>query len=289
MNILHAYSKGFKDTVRSLRMVSWYYLITLLLGLTLVIPYHGVLQEAAGHSMDTVKLLKGFDYTVFKEITHFHGEGIQAFFTAGFWLVLLFMIIGTFLAGGILDQLMARDRRFSPSAFFAGCGKWFWRFLRLMFYHLIVQILVAAIVYGPMAFVLIRKFQNGANEPQLFHTILPFVILHLLIALYFLIIADYARISIVATGTKKVFKQYWRSLAFVSSRFFGTYGLYLLLLVVPLVTLWVFSGISRNVNVNTGMMVLVMLLVQQLFIWLRSGFRIWIYAAQAEYYLTSPD
>ncbi len=285
MNILNAYSKGFKDTVHSLRMVSWYYLVTLVLGLSLALPFHDVLKEAAGKSMDTIRLLKGYDYTVFSEIMHFHGQGIRAFYLAGLGLVLLFMVIGAFLAGGVLDQLVRKDGKFSLSSFFAGCGEWFWRFLRLTFYHLIVQVLVAAIVYGPMAIVVIHKFKGGANEPQLFYTILPFVILHLLIALYFLIIADYARITVVHTGTTKVFKQYWRSLAFVSRRFFATYGLYLLLLVTLLITMFIYFKFSGMIPGHSVWMVLVLLLVQQCYIWLRSAFRVWIYAAQTEYYL----
>ncbi len=285
MNILNAYFTGFRHTARSWRMVSWYYLVTLLLGLILAVPFHGILREAAGKSMDTIRLLKGFDYTVFREITHFHGAGIRAFYSAGLWMVLLFMIVGAFLAGGILDQLMQKERKFSLSAFFAGCGRWFWRFLRVTFYHLIIQVLVAAIVYVPMGLIVFRKFRGGAAEPQMFHTLLVFLILHLVIALYFLIIADYTRIAIVATGTKKVFKQYWRSLAFVSRRFFATYGLYLMLMVIPLITVYLLK-ITKAWNIDSAGMVLVMLLMQQLFLWLRSGYRVWIYASQTAYFRT---
>ena len=40
------------------------------------------------------------------------------------------VVLSIFLAGGVLDRL-ARDRAVGAHAFFAACGAWFWRFLRL--------------------------------------------------------------------------------------------------------------------------------------------------------------
>src|SRR5690606_4048382 len=40
------------------------------------------------------------------------------------------IVLSIFLAGGVLDRL-ARNRTVGAHAFFAACGAWFWRFLRL--------------------------------------------------------------------------------------------------------------------------------------------------------------
>jgi hypothetical protein len=45
-------------------------------------------------------------------------------------LIGVHLLLSIFLAGGLLDR-MARDRQVGPHAFFAACGLWFWRFLRL--------------------------------------------------------------------------------------------------------------------------------------------------------------
>ena len=194
------------------------------------------------------------------------------------------LLVSVFLTGGIVGYLLAEERKLSLSSFFADCGKWFWRFFRLTLYNIIVQLLVAAIVYVPMALILIGRFKGGANEPHLFYPVLLFILLHLLIAIYFLVIADYSRFMIVTTGSKKVLKQYWAALKFVSRRFFATYGLYLLLLSVPVITVYLYFKISGVMHVTSVLLILLMLLIQQLFIWLRSGYRVWIFASQVEYY-----
>ncbi len=286
MNILQVYAKGFKSTVHTLCMVTLVYLITLVTGLSLVIPFRSALQEASGMSMNVAGLLKDFDYTTFREVMHFHGDGIRAFMGAGFWVALFFVLIGIFLNGGIVGQVIQGKRNYTLTGFLADGGRWFWRFFRVSLYNLIIQVLVIAIVYVPMVLILAGKFKGGASEPQLFHTLLIFLVIHLIIAVYFMIIADYTRISIVGTGTKKVFKQFWRSLKFVSCRFFGTYGLYLILLVVPAITVYIYFKISGAMHVDAALLILLMLLVQQVFIWLRSGYRVWIFASQAKYYRT---
>jgi len=196
------------------------------------------------------------------------------------------MLVSVFLTGGIVGNLLAEGRKFSLSSFFADCGKWFWRFFRLTLYNLVVQLLVAAVVYIPMALIFFRRFKTGANEPQLFYPILIFIVIHLIIAIYFLVIADYSRFMIVTSDSKKVLKQYWKALRFVSRRFFSTYGLFLLLFMVPVITVFLYFKISGSINVNSALLILLMLLIQQLFVWLRSGYRVWVFASQVEYYRT---
>lgn len=288
MNIIQSYFKGFRNTVQSLRMVTLIYLVTLILGLSLSIPFMSTLKEASGLSLDTAKLLKGFDYTAFKEIMRFHGEGIRTFFGIGFWVSLFFLILSVFLTGGILGRLSDMSRDFSLKSFFGDCGMLFGRFFRLSIYTLLMHLLVAVIVYTPLGLIFMGKFEGGASEKQFFYLFLIFAIIHIIVAIWLLIITDYTRIMLVGSKSKKVLKQFWKALKFVSHRFFGTYGLYLLLLVAPVIILILYFKLSGLLNVASALMILLMLLIQQLFIWLRAGFRVWIFASQVSYYQTHP-
>ena len=102
MSLLKAYSRGLSRTLHSLKMVSLIYGVILFTGLVFLFPFHSVLKEAAGLSMAVQKMMKGFDYTVYSELLHFHGDGVRAMMTAGLGLVLFFVIVSIFLAGGIL-------------------------------------------------------------------------------------------------------------------------------------------------------------------------------------------
>jgi len=285
MSILKAYSRGLSRSIRSLKMISVVYGVVLFTGLLFLFPFLSALREASGLTMAVEKMMQGFDYTVYSELLRFHGEGLKTMMMVAFWLVLFFVVVSVFLAGGILGRLVDREKRFSLSSFFADCGRWFFRFLRWGFYYVILQGLVAAAVFVPAGFLLAKRFKAGVPEDHLFHTALWFGILYLILSFWFVIIGDYTRIGLVAGDSKKVFREFRMAVKFVVRHFFATYGLYLLLLVVPVLTMFLFMKFIGSSDPATAGAVVLLFFLQQLYIWLRGGFRIWVLASQTEYYL----
>ena len=72
---------------------------------------------------------------------------------------------------------------------------------------------------------------------------------------------------------------------FVFRKFPFTYGLYLMLLVAPVVLIYIYTLLSDVIGMTSGIMILVMFLIQQLFIWAKAFTRIWTFASQYDYYL----
>lgn len=269
-------------------MVTLIYLLTLSLGLVLAIPFMSTLKEASGMSMDSVKMLKSFDYTAFKELMRFHGEGIRTFISVGFWVSVFYLILSIFLTGGILSKLMHWEKGFSLKSFFSNCGNYFFRFFRLSFYTILMHLVIAMTIYIPMVLIFKGKMDGGASEKNLFYLFIVFAIIHLLLAVYLLVITDYTRFMLVNSDSKKVLKQFWKGVKYVTGKFASTYGLYLMLMVAPWVFIFLYFKVSNLFYVTSGLWVLVLLILQQLFIWLRAGFRVWIFASQAAYFQENP-
>jgi len=169
MNITKAYASGFKTTVRSLKMTLVIYILNLLMGLTIAIPFMGALKEASGHSMAPQNLLKGFDFTSFQEILRHYGEEISSYLSHGFWMVLFFLILSIFLTGGILTAFKQKKSKFSLGSFFSGCGTFFFRFFKISLYTVFMHIILAVFIYLIFAFIVAGMAGGTASEKTFFY------------------------------------------------------------------------------------------------------------------------
>ena len=285
MNIFRAYISGFKSTGRTWLMTTFIYLVNLILGIVIAIPFLGTLKQKAGSSMAIQDLLSGYDHTVIQEFFNDTSVHLGQFIRQGVWAAILFLFISIFLTGGILHIFSDKSYPFTFERFFSGCLKFFLRFLKLSFYMLVIYLLVTAIVF--LIFFLISAGSLGGtgSEKTLFYIILTGLCLWLLVIFYFLIIADYARFSIVRNDSRNIFSTIFRSLKFVSKKFPFTYGLYLMLLVAPVALIYLYALVLYVIGMTSGITILVMFLIQQLFVWTKVFTHVWKFASQFDYYL----
>ncbi|MDX2445090.1 MAG: hypothetical protein QNK30_14940 [Bacteroidales bacterium] len=284
MKILKTYASGFKTTLKSYKMISLVYIVILFLGLVVAIPFFFGLKLAAGMTISPGKLLHDFDYTTFSELLKFHGEEIKSSITQGSWIVVLFIVLSIFLTGGILRTLKQGHKKFGLYNFFAGCGKFFYRLVRLSLYSIILHALLALIIYVPFAIIVTTGLNHSFTEKTAFYVFLTFVSIHLLLGIYLVVITDYARFILVTSDTRKALKSLWQSAKFVSGKFIGTYFLFILLLVVPLLLYYMYFFLTGKIEFTTGVMILSLFLIQQVFVWLRVFFRVWTFSSQLDYF-----
>lgn len=290
MKIINAYISGLNTTIKSYKMITLVYTVILFLGLVVAIPFFFGLKSASGLAISPGNLLKGFDYTAFSELMKFHGEEIKSSITQASWIVILFMILSIFLTGGILRTIRQGHKKFGLYNFFAGCGKFFYRFMRLSLYTLMLHIIVALIIYIPFYLVVSTGWDHTFTEKTIFYVFLGFGGIHLLLGLYLVIITDYARFIMVTNDSKRAFRSLWQSARFVSGKLLGTYFLFILLLIVPVLLYYLYFFITGRFEYTTGLMILSLFVIQQLVIWLRTAFRVWTFSSQFDYYtIYHPD
>ena len=165
-----AFLDGLMRVKRAPWLVIGLWLSTLLLALPLSLALHALLGEHLGSSMAAQAVAEGLSFDWWNEfLAQTTGVG-KTFVPAilGFaailqnlsgvadasgppspvvWVVVAQLLLSTFLLGGLLDRL-ARDRAIGAGAFFAACGVYVFRFLRLSVVSIAVYAFLFITVHG---------------------------------------------------------------------------------------------------------------------------------------------
>src|SRR5262249_30278715 len=91
----------------------------------LILPVFGLFSDTLGHSLYGERLFKELDPQWIAELSYNY-RGIPTLITPLLIAAaVLYLLLNTFLAGGVLNVFNASDQRFSLPRFFGGGGKYF--------------------------------------------------------------------------------------------------------------------------------------------------------------------
>lgn len=284
MKISTSYFSGLKSASRLKKMTTLIFAVTFLLALVLAIPFNSTLSNQAGNTMALNSLLKHFDYTTYTDFMRISGKAIRPFITTAIWMGMFYLLFTVFFAGGVLNILSSEGQKFSIKNFLEGCGKFFFRFLRLAIYMIFLLLLVTAIVSMPIGMIIASAYQTVQSEASLFYIILAGAIVYALFFVLVLMIGDYAKIIMFKNDSKKSLKSVWTSTKFVFRHFFGAYLLYILLLIAPILFFVIYFFLDNSIGMVSGFTIFVMFLIQQIFVWLRTWTKIWFLGSELSYF-----
>jgi len=193
MNPAKSYFNGFQTAGASLKMVLTVYLLNLALALWLALPFLELLRSHLGESLAAEKLLEQFDWMVLGDWARQAREGLQVLISQVKWSLPLFWMLWVFLHGGMLKSLNRPEEKFSWQLFFGGCGKYFWRFLRLSAQMLVLHVVALGLV-GLLVFKLVAWVATVAEtEGQIVQALLLGGLLLAVVLGTLVMVADYAR------------------------------------------------------------------------------------------------
>ncbi|GAB3321776.1 hypothetical protein GCM10027299_16740 [Larkinella ripae] len=281
---------SFWVTVRSWRLVLWLYGSGFLLGLLMLLPAYAALRQETGFSREYLKVLDGFDYTVYTDFRQYHGSVINPLLTLGFWLGVLYLVLGLFVSGGILGQVSGASGRWQPfrvGRFLAVGAHYFGRFFRL-FLWTGGFLALAALLFGLVGGLVLSGLSEVLNEQEMIYMLLGFSLLFSLVALVVLCAGDYARILLFREDTTRTLAALRQALRLVLADFRVIFGLYLLLMSMGgggfAIYLWIDSWIeSRD---WPGL--LAVFAVQQVFIFSRQFLKVWTLATATQVLANRP-
>lgn len=275
--VLGAFLEGWRRVLRAPALTLGVLAATLVLALPLGLALRGMLTEHLGASAVADRAAWGWDAgwaaefaaqaqglgrTFTHEILGFGGTvAIFSRFADGASLpptvlaaVAASVLLWIFLSGGILDRF-ARGRPIRTAAFFATCGVYFVRFLRL-------GILVGAAYWAIFAW--LHPFLFGTlwnrwtrdltSEREAFELrIVLYLVLAAALALVNLI-ADYAKVRAVVEDRRSMIGALGASMRFLRRRPFRAFGLYLLsaLAALVVVRLWFTAAPPATAPVATA-------------------------------------
>jgi hypothetical protein len=194
------------------------------------------------------------------------------------------MLVNTFLSGGILTGLRWNNTHSPISEFFSGCGRYFARFLRLFFLFCVVLVIFVPVLAMVLALLSQLFTRNSTSEITDFVFGIVQIVLFLIPVMILLMIADYAKITVVVNDETAMVKTAWRSTKFVFRHFLRTLGLELLMLLVPLVLFAVYMVLDLSIRMTTDLTIIVMLIIQQIFMVSRAWSKVFFFAGEMSLY-----
>jgi len=284
MKLIKAYLKGLKNGAFNLKITFIIYAINLLIALLLALPFFKLLGDSAGKTMAIATLFKNFNYSVIYELISGYKGGFSLIFNEVFWFAGFYLFFSVFFAGGVFTYLYKEDKIITLGDFFQACGLYFWRFLRLALVMILVQVVIALIIYIPMGMIGEAIKAKAISEVTMVWFYGCVVTLHLIIFWWFLMVADYAKIIMMIDGGTNVYQSLLKSFRFVFKHIIQSYLLFLMLMVTPVGLFILYVLFYKVFGMTTLVTMLLIFLIEQAFIIARVFSKIWILGSQLYYY-----
>ena len=281
--MLENYVSGVREATSRYKMVLLLWFFNFLFGFFIFYLLYNRLSEALSQSTISEGMLSKVNYHFVFEFLTYHGQALGAIRNAALVLIGVYILVSVFLLGGILHSLVETQKTSFLQRFFQGCGKFFWRFLRLFVYSLILWLAFA--VFMLILGLVISAFTgNGVNEQLTFYLFW----VELAIALFFIffinMIQDYARIRIVTEDSRYVFRSLFQSIGYIFKRLGRTLGLYYLFVLTGVALAGVYWLLKSVLPFSSAVAILIMFLVYQIFILSQGWVKIAFQAGQLSYY-----
>ncbi len=289
MNILSSYSRGIRDALLRPKAAVLLWLVNAAFASVVYFVAAGAVMGALGRSLAADDLLVRSNVDALFELLTGSGAVLTALLTVVFVLLLLHLFVSPLLYGGILHDLSRprEDGGFARS-FWAGAGRYYGRFFRLIPASLVLWVPAAAL-YLLADRVLDAVGQDPLKEQLNFDLMLVRAVLALFHFFLVRMIVDYARIRIAATGMHSALGALAWAAAFVLRKIGGTLTLYYGLGLTALAGAAVYLGIQSLFAKTTPGAVLAGFLVTQLHILWRSWIKVAYQGAELGFYSQSSN
>lgn len=280
MTVTGALRRGMETLARMKRMTLLFYAAAALPALLITGAAMTVFFPSLGASAWTARLGENFDLDWVAETAVKYGAmPLLPVIAAALGIIVAAEILHLFLLGGALALFRAREPFHAPP-FFAGCGRNFWKLVRLALLS-VVCYAIAAIPAAILAAIGKAVWGEGSEaRPLILWGWLRLFVLLCLLG-YVNLVFDYARLRL-ASGSEGAFRAGLKSFRLVGARFQPTAALYVALWAIFGVVVAAYFGLSRLIPPTPGAVVLLLFLLQQAFVLARTWVRLLFYAAQSE-------
>ncbi|MGJ5818525.1 hypothetical protein [Paludibaculum fermentans] len=282
MTVLQAISGAAGRVSLRKRMIVAYWFFHTLMAAFVAVPLMGVAISNLSHSRYGSELVKGFDIAWLVELYFYvQGSPLSAIVPTLLLAVFLLFMGSIFLAGGAVKMLVYDGPDYSPRMFYEGCGRYFWRFLRLTLYSLLFygSVLILQRILRKLAE---KAWGEGMEDHQLI--IAGWVVSGLTIVLCGVVSTamDYAKVRLVSDDSRKSLRAAFGSMRLVLTHLGKTMGAWLVLMVILAVFVGLYLPVSNWLQGGGAGKVLALIVVQQLYVFSRVWLRMMAWGTAAE-------
>ncbi len=280
--IIKCLINGFQQVLRQKRIVLIFYLFNLLFGILLMIPFHGPMSKMVGHSLMGEKLAGRFDFNFLFEFMAHSEDALPAISASLLIFPFLYLLLSLFLSGGALSVFVS-GLTFQSARFWGDSARYFGRFILLGLLMVPIYIILFLL---PMIWNGIQRLIWGSDPYQnilywggWLKVVLRFIGIYLATMIF-----DYARIYVVETDETKMIIALKQGVLFVFKNIIRTAGIVLLISVIGIIVLIFYNLIADVLTRPNPFIIVLLLLVQQFYIFFRMMVRLTLYAGQVHLY-----
>jgi hypothetical protein len=260
---------------RCQRIVWWIFAINFLLSFLATVPLSTRIGRVTNHSLFARRLAHGFDVGAYSELLTTPDVALGSGMAESAVSVLVFVVFMLFLTGGILASY-ENEHRLSTREFFANCGAFFWRWVRLL--------LFMGIVLAPVGFAANaslhwsgKLISDAAGEKTGYIAYLAFALLTLFVMMVVRLWFDMAQVRAFVENEPSMRHSLARSFRLTFSNFRSLFWLYFrisfLAGVVLAIGLWLCTWLSGGEAIFIFEIVLLWWVVTRL--WQRASEMAW--------------
>lgn len=277
MQVKTAFINGLRIGIGQWRIAAIVYFLQLCLALTVGMQVYDVLQASIGHSLEINKLLEHYDHTVVTDFLKVHGASITPLIGQLRWLLLAWLLFSVFTDGGLL-YCTTTPQQASGKAFWQGGAANFFSFLKISLFFLALALLWTLIIFLPIVLFFERSLQYfNSEKPAVW---LVFLLLAVWLAGFMVLFvwSVLSRVQYLRTGAsvwsslKNGGRIFRKNKALVAT-LMAAFGLLQILMVLIYWTVEAYTGMV------SPLLILVVFLVQQAFVFGRIQVRQMMYAA----------
>ncbi len=273
---------GFSQTWNNKKLILIYYLINLVFGIIILLPFRAILNEYIGSSLMGQTLAGRLDMDFLFELFAHRGEALKSGMSLLLIVPVLYWLMQLFLSGGVLS-LFFRQELFSAAQFWGDAAKYFGRFIRLVLWCIPAIIILFLLQFIWTGF---QKLVFGADsmEAVLYYGAWIKVGLRYLSIILIAMVIDYARIHAVINDERKMRVSMWQGIKFAFGKFGKTFSLAFLFFLFSAIVLIIYNPIADLLHFPNSIVILLLFLLQQIYMLTTLFFKLAKYSSEVGLY-----
>lgn len=291
MGIGKIFGQGLTITAKKTRLVAYLWTVYFLFALLIVAPFYFLLESHFSHSLLGEQLFAGVDLLWLGDLIYKYQELPPLVIG---WLVgasLLFLVLSTFLNGGLIGRIAGGEDKVTFPGFFGDCGRYFGRFLRVFLLSLIGYFLVLGLVSRFVA-IPFRLLSKGATTEwtTLISSSLRLVVFLLLFSIVKMFF-DYVKVSLVTEDSIRAVRATLQNFRFLRRHFFKAWALFLGVGLIFFLSTWIYLLVAKALP-KVGLGPALLFIWQQAFFLIRLWTGVLLFATEYQFltaHLTRPN
>jgi hypothetical protein len=278
--MLKAFKYGFSIGMQQWRIAAIVYFFQFCIALTLGMQVYHVMESSIGNSLEINKLLANYDHTVITDFLKVHGASITPLIGQLRWLLLVWLLFSVFIDAGLMF-CATHPEQAKGSVFFRSAATYFFSFLKIAVIFLVLLLVWTGVALLPVLGFFQRSVEVFPTEVySVWMILIALLVWFIGVVVLFVWSVNSRIIKIKTGGTIRHSIKSGRSIFGKNKgKMLGTILLFVLLFVG---TTAVYLSLDAHLGTRSGILIFIMFLVQQAFVFFRIQMRAMTYASMSQ-------